>query len=161
MELSELRDTLKVTQVDLAERMNVSQAVISKLEKKNRNIHIDQLRSMVSAMGGNLIIIANFEGRKVELSHIGKAGDSYVKMARRHKTYTKATGTCFAICLTSYWRECENRDDCADDCAKIGSTMEDDDRRALPDFSGIQIGASDRDAAFTRRGASLAFKRSR
>jgi predicted transcriptional regulator len=31
MELFELRDTLKVTQVDLSERMKVSQAAISKL----------------------------------------------------------------------------------------------------------------------------------
>ena len=36
MELSELRDALKVTQADLAERMKVSQAAISKLEKRNR-----------------------------------------------------------------------------------------------------------------------------
>ena len=86
MELAELRDTLKVTQVDLAERMKVSQAAISKLEKRNRNIHVDQLRSIVSAMGGNLIIIADFHDRKVELSHIGKARDSHLKKVRRHKT---------------------------------------------------------------------------
>ena len=73
MELAELRDTLKVTQADLAERMKVSQAAISKLEKRNRNIHVDQLRSIVSAMGGNLIIIADFDDRKVELNHIGRA----------------------------------------------------------------------------------------
>jgi transcriptional regulator with XRE-family HTH domain len=85
MELAELRDTLKVTQVDLAERMKVSQAAISKLEKPNRNIHVDQLRSIVSAMGGNLIIIADFADRKVELSHIGKAGDFYVKKVRRRQ----------------------------------------------------------------------------
>jgi transcriptional regulator with XRE-family HTH domain len=72
MELSELRDTFKVTQLDLAGRMKVSQAAISKLEKPNRNIHVDQLRSIVSAMGGNLRIIADFEDRKIELSHIGK-----------------------------------------------------------------------------------------
>ena len=86
MELAELRDTLKVTQANLAQRMKVSQAAISKLEKRNRNIHVDQLRSIVSAMGGNLIIIADFEDRKVELSHIGKPEDSYVNKVRRHKT---------------------------------------------------------------------------
>ena len=85
MKLSQLRDTLKVTQVELAERMKISQAAISKLEKRNRNIHVDQLRSIVSAMGGNLIIIADFADRKVELSHIGKAGESYVKKVHRHK----------------------------------------------------------------------------
>ncbi len=86
MELVELRNTLKVTQANLAQRMKVSQAAISKLERRNRNIHVDQLRSIVSAMGGNLIIIADFEGRKVELSHIGKAGDSYLRKVRRRKT---------------------------------------------------------------------------
>jgi transcriptional regulator with XRE-family HTH domain len=84
MELAELRDALQVTQADLAERMKVSQVAISKLEKRNRNIHVDQLRSIISAMGGNLIIIADFDDRKVELSHIGNAGNSYVKKARRH-----------------------------------------------------------------------------
>jgi transcriptional regulator with XRE-family HTH domain len=86
MELTELRDTLKITQANLAQRMKVSQAAISKLERRNRNIHVDQLRSIVSAMGGNLIIIADFEDRKVELSHIGKAGDSYLRKVRRRKT---------------------------------------------------------------------------
>ena len=86
MELAELRATLKVTQANLAQRMKVSQAAISKLERRNRNIHVDQLRSIVSAMGGNLIIIADFNDRKVELSHIGKAGDSYLRKVRRRKT---------------------------------------------------------------------------
>src|SRR5579863_7231580 len=86
MELAELRDALQVTQADLAERMKVSQVAISKLEKRNRNIHVDQLRSIISAMGGNLIIIADFDDRKVELSHIGNAGDSHVRQVRRHKT---------------------------------------------------------------------------
>ena len=86
MELAELRNTLKVTQANLAQRMKVSQAAISKLERRNRNIHVDQLRSIVSAMGGNLIIIADFEDRKVELSHIGKAGDSYFGKVRRRRT---------------------------------------------------------------------------
>jgi hypothetical protein len=40
----------------------------------------------ISAMGGNLIIIADFKDRKVELSHIGKPGDSRVRKVRRHKT---------------------------------------------------------------------------
>lgn len=84
LQLAELRDTLRVTQADLAERMKVSQAAISQLEKRNRNIHVDQLRSIISAMGGSLIIIADFDNQKVELSHIGNAGNSYVKKARRH-----------------------------------------------------------------------------
>src|ERR1700684_3614547 len=85
MELSELRDTFKVTQIDLAGRMKVSQAAISKLEKPNRNIHVDQLRSMVTAMGGTLRIIADFDDRKIELSHIGKVEHSSIKKSSRYK----------------------------------------------------------------------------
>jgi transcriptional regulator with XRE-family HTH domain len=88
MELAELRDTLKVTQTDLADRMKVSQVAISKLEKPNRNIHVDQLRSIISAMGGTLKIIADFADRKIELSHIGNARDSSAKKARRHDAPT-------------------------------------------------------------------------
>ena len=44
---------------------------------------------------------------------------------------------------------------------EIWSTMEDDDCRALPDYSGIQLRVPRRDMAFTGRGALLAFKRSR
>jgi transcriptional regulator with XRE-family HTH domain len=86
MELAELRDTLKISQANLAQRMKVSRAAISKLQRRNRNIHVDHLRSVVSAMGGSLIIIADFEDRKVELSHIGKAGASYLRKVRRRKT---------------------------------------------------------------------------
>src|SRR5258708_2965784 len=85
MELAELRDTLKVTQVDLAERMKVSQAAISKLEKPNRNIHVDHLRSILPPLASNPINTPDFADRKVEPSHVGKAGDSYVKKVRRHK----------------------------------------------------------------------------
>jgi hypothetical protein len=44
---------------------------------------------------------------------------------------------------------------------EIGPAMQDDDRLASADFSGIQFHASDRDAAFMRRGVPFAFKRSR
>jgi transcriptional regulator with XRE-family HTH domain len=90
MELAELRNTLKVTQTDLADRMKVSQVAISKLEKPNRNIHVDQLRSIISAMGGNLRIIADFADRKIELSHIGKSRDRSAKKARPHKAAARA-----------------------------------------------------------------------
>jgi transcriptional regulator with XRE-family HTH domain len=79
LELAELRKTLKETQNDLADRMKVSQAAISKLETPHRNVHVDQLRSIVSAMGGNLRIIAEFADRNIELSHIGKATRSAAK----------------------------------------------------------------------------------
>jgi DNA-binding transcriptional regulator YiaG len=72
MEIAELRDSLRITQTHLAKRMKVSQAAISKLEKKSRNIHINQLRAMIAAMGGELQIVAVFPEKKVQLNHVGE-----------------------------------------------------------------------------------------
>ncbi|MGD0307269.1 MAG: XRE family transcriptional regulator [Candidatus Acidiferrales bacterium] len=72
MEIAELRDSLKITQTHLAKRLKVSQAAISKLERKSRNIHINQLRAMIAAMGGELRIVAVFPGKSVQLNHVGK-----------------------------------------------------------------------------------------
>jgi DNA-binding transcriptional regulator YiaG len=72
MELAELRNSLKVTQTALARRMKVSQAAVSKLEKRSRNIHVNQLRALISALGGELHIAAVFPKKTVRLTHLGR-----------------------------------------------------------------------------------------
>jgi transcriptional regulator with XRE-family HTH domain len=72
MQIAELRDNLKITQTDLAKRLKVSQVAISKIEKRGRNVHINQLRAIVRAMGGELRIMAVFPKKTVELSHVGE-----------------------------------------------------------------------------------------
>jgi hypothetical protein len=53
-----------------------SQHRAGSINRFSTTLAIDQIRSIVSAMGGNLIIIAEFEDWKLELSHIVKSGDS-------------------------------------------------------------------------------------
>ena len=72
MELADLRGSLKVTQTALARRMKVSQAAISKLEKRSRNIHVNQLRALIAALGGELQIAAVFPNRTIRLTEIGR-----------------------------------------------------------------------------------------
>jgi hypothetical protein len=93
MELAELRYTLKVTQANLAQRMKVSQAAIFKARKTEakhpcRSASLHHFRN-----GRKPDYHRGFRGQKVELSHIGKAGDSYFMKVRRHRTAPPLTGS--------------------------------------------------------------------
>lgn len=57
--LKRLRETCRVSQVQLAERMNTTQGAISKLER-NPNPSVATLRDWVEALGGDLEIRARF-----------------------------------------------------------------------------------------------------
>lgn len=60
MALSELRQAIDLTQKELAERLHVNQAAISKFESQS-DIYISTLRKIICAMGGDLKIIAHFD----------------------------------------------------------------------------------------------------
>ncbi|MGB6875436.1 MAG: hypothetical protein WBD87_05325 [Candidatus Acidiferrales bacterium] len=64
MELSELRDALKVTQLDLAECMEVSKPQFQNPRKRNRNIHVDQLPSQF--VHRNVGEVSSFSTRDIE-----------------------------------------------------------------------------------------------
>jgi len=55
MALNELREALKLTQESLAESLHVSQASISKVERRS-DMYISTLRKIINAMGGELEI---------------------------------------------------------------------------------------------------------
>ena len=57
--LKELRGERRLSQVELAGRLRVNQAAVSKLEKRS-DIHLRTLRDVIAAMGGRLIIRASF-----------------------------------------------------------------------------------------------------
>ena len=59
MALQELRQTRHLTQQDLADILNVNQAALSKMENQT-DIRISTLRRLLTAMGGNLKIVAEF-----------------------------------------------------------------------------------------------------
>ena len=69
--LQELRKAKKLTQVQLAEVLNIRQATIAQMEKRF-NLMLSTLRSYVEAMGGKLSLMAEFPNRApVSLEGLG------------------------------------------------------------------------------------------
>ena len=67
-QLAELRRSLGIDQSELAERLGMSQAGISKLEH-SADPKLSTLRKLIEALGGTLIIQAEINGRTIDLSH--------------------------------------------------------------------------------------------
>ncbi|NKE59043.1 helix-turn-helix domain-containing protein [Lentzea sp. PSKA42] len=67
--LAELRKKVGLTQVDVAERMKVSQARISQLEQGEVDqLEVDTVRRYITALGGTLKIVADIDGVDVNLA---------------------------------------------------------------------------------------------
>jgi DNA-binding Xre family transcriptional regulator len=64
--LRELRSARGLSQVELAKRLRINQAAVSKLEKRS-DLRIRTLRDVVEAMGGKLVIRALFPEGEREL----------------------------------------------------------------------------------------------
>jgi DNA-binding XRE family transcriptional regulator len=64
--LADLRESLGVTQTELAKLLEVSQPNISKLERKE-DVYLSTLENYITALGGRLELKAVFEGRSVDL----------------------------------------------------------------------------------------------
>jgi transcriptional regulator with XRE-family HTH domain len=62
MTLQALRKQLEVTQDGLAERLDIRQGNVSKVEKRS-DMLISTLRSYVEALGGSLELVAHMPGR--------------------------------------------------------------------------------------------------
>jgi DNA-binding XRE family transcriptional regulator len=60
--LAELREALQRSQAELAKKLGVQQAAISKLERR-ADMYLSTLRNLVEAMGGTLEIVAQFPDR--------------------------------------------------------------------------------------------------
>jgi DNA-binding XRE family transcriptional regulator len=70
MLLSGLRDIRRMSQDDLAKRLNVSQATISKMERRS-NMYLKTLRKLIKALGGELEIRAKFPEGVVRINQFG------------------------------------------------------------------------------------------
>ena len=67
LRLAGLRKHRGLTQEELAERLGAHQSGISRLERRT-NVHVDTLRDVIEAMGGELKITARFpDGETVEV----------------------------------------------------------------------------------------------
>ena len=61
MLLHQLRRTMELSQRDLAESLKENQPTIAKPERRDY-VYVSRLRSYIEAMGGHLMIIAEFPG---------------------------------------------------------------------------------------------------
>lgn len=66
MQLQELRKARNVTQVEVARAMNVEQASISKLERRE-DMYVSTLREYVRALGGELRLVASFPDADIQV----------------------------------------------------------------------------------------------
>jgi transcriptional regulator with XRE-family HTH domain len=64
--LKELRLLRGMTQVDVAEVMGVTQASLSKFERRS-DVKVSTLRAYVESLGGELVVTARFRERSVTI----------------------------------------------------------------------------------------------
>ena len=84
MTLQELRRARKLTQVNVAKALGITQDSVSRLEKRS-DLLLSTLRKTIEVMGGNLSLVAKFPDRApVVLSGIAEAGPD-AKPARRKR----------------------------------------------------------------------------
>ena len=74
MPLHELRQARAMTQKDLAEKLNVNQPAVSKMEQRT-DAYISSLRSYIEAVGGHLKIVAEFPECQVAITNFAQAGE--------------------------------------------------------------------------------------
>jgi transcriptional regulator with XRE-family HTH domain len=72
MDLAELRGARDLTQEELAERLDISQSNVSRLESRD-DLLVSTLRQVVEAMGGELRLEAVFPDGEVRLKRFEKA----------------------------------------------------------------------------------------
>ena len=69
MTLQELRQGMKLTQVDAARSADMTQSELSRLESRGDH-RISTLRRYVEALGGRLEVTAVFGGKRVKLTEV-------------------------------------------------------------------------------------------
>jgi len=71
MALDELRNARNITQTHLAQLLNVTQASVSKMEKR-ADMYVSTLRAFIQAMGGELEIRAVFPDGTVRIDQFSE-----------------------------------------------------------------------------------------
>lgn len=66
MDLRALREAMGLTQEELAERISVTQSQLSKLERRE-DFRLSTLRRYVTALGGQLEVVAVVDGKRIRL----------------------------------------------------------------------------------------------
>ena len=71
MPLHEIRQARQMSQVELATKLEVNQAAVSKVERRT-DLYISTLRRHIEAMGGSLLIQAEFPEGRYQISSFDK-----------------------------------------------------------------------------------------
>lgn len=74
MRLHELRRARELTQQDLAEKLNVNQPAVAKLEQR-ADVYVSSLRHYVEAVGGRLKVVAEFPEGDVAITNFSEVGE--------------------------------------------------------------------------------------
>ena len=61
-----IRESRKLSQVELARRLRINQGALSRLERRT-DMRLGTLRNLISAMGGELELLAQFPDRTVRI----------------------------------------------------------------------------------------------
>ena len=69
--LQELRQSLNLTQEQVAEALQSNQATVSKLERQS-DMYISSLQKFVVALGGQLKLVASFPDREVVINQFNQ-----------------------------------------------------------------------------------------
>jgi transcriptional regulator with XRE-family HTH domain len=69
MALAEVRKAMSLTQVDLAEMLHIKQATVARLENRT-DMYISSLRKYITALGGELDIVARFPDGDVHIQNL-------------------------------------------------------------------------------------------
>lgn len=73
-DLGELRGVRQVTQEELAERLEIAQSNVSRLERR-RDMLVSTLRHVVEALGGELHLVASFPEGSVRIRQLEESGE--------------------------------------------------------------------------------------
>jgi DNA-binding XRE family transcriptional regulator len=69
MALSEVRKAMSLTQTDLAGELHIKQAALARLENRT-DMYISSLRKYITALGGDLDIVARFPEGDVHIKNL-------------------------------------------------------------------------------------------
>jgi DNA-binding XRE family transcriptional regulator len=69
MALGEVRKAMSLTQVDMAEKLHIKQAALARLENRT-DMYISSLRKYITALGGELDIVAHFPEGDVHIQNL-------------------------------------------------------------------------------------------
>lgn len=75
LRLREVRAACELTQQELAERLQIDQPNVSRLERRS-DVHVSTLADYVAALGGRLELLAVFPEGTVRIAQFGKGGDA-------------------------------------------------------------------------------------